>query len=323
MPDAAIGDAQPVSLTIAGARPKGVVPALTEYERAYVAHLERLRDSRYIDFPNQVGIESRALCNASCEFCPYPTLKRKGDRMSDALLEKILTELEEIPPDLSFDVNLARVNEPFADRRVFEIMSEVNRRTPQANLWLFTNASPLAPGVVEKLRSVRNITVFVVSFNEHRAEHYERVMGIPFDRTVRNLDTLHEAHESGALPFTPMISKVGDGTVADNAFLEWVSARWPRFERRVTRRFEWFDGAAGTNAIGVPSVGRWQWFHLPILASGKVAHCCIDHEGDHAWGDANQAHILDIYNQPLRRALRLRTPDRHEVEACRDCSHYG
>jgi len=250
-------------------------------------------------------------------------MERKGDRMHDALIEKILDEMGDIPADLPVDVNLTRVNGPFLDKRVMDVALEINRRFSEASLWLFTNASPLLPKVAQRLTELRSVAYFVVSFNEHRPAMYERVMKIPFERTVANLDHLHEMHAAGALAFTPTISKVGDGTPADDDFLVWVRDRWPTFASRVTDRFSWIDGAAGHSSAGVPNVGCWQWFHLPILASGKVAHCCIDHEGRHAWGDVNETHILDIYNEPSRRALREHTPSRVGVEGRNGCSHYG
>ena len=57
--------------------------------RDYQLGVERKRLSPYLDYPREVTIETLALCNAACEFCPYPDLERQGTRMSDALVEKI------------------------------------------------------------------------------------------------------------------------------------------------------------------------------------------------------------------------------------------
>lgn len=298
----------------------------TDQERAYAEHLRWLSSSRYVDFPYQIGIESRAVCNARCDFCAYPTMKRRGDRMDDALLEKILREMEDLPRDLPLDVNLSRMNEPFADKRVPELAAELERRFPQVSLWFFTNASPLTARVLDRLAGLGRVSQFVISFNDHRAEEYERVMGLGFERTVANIDNLHSMVESGAARFTPTVSRVGDGSAADAEFLDFVRARWPRFIHRVTQRFDWIGGKWGgdiTRFGDIPRAGCWQWFHLPILAGGKVANCSIDYEGALAWGDARQTHILEIYNQPARRALRERVPLRHAVPDCAACNHFG
>jgi MoaA/NifB/PqqE/SkfB family radical SAM enzyme len=43
---------------------------------AYQNQVEGMRKSPYLDFPVHVHLETNALCNAACNFCPYPTLER-------------------------------------------------------------------------------------------------------------------------------------------------------------------------------------------------------------------------------------------------------
>ncbi len=297
--------------------------ALSAFDPVYQGQIDAWRDSRYVDYPHQVGIESQAVCNATCDFCPYPSMSRKGERMEDALIEKILSELEEMPRDLEFDVSFSRMNEPFVDRRVMDVAMEVNRRLPQANLWFFTNASPLVPKVAARLEALSRVTQFVVSFNDHREAEYERVMGLPFARTIANLDALHEKHTSGDLGFTPLISRVGDGSDADDSFIAWCQTRWPGFEARVTQRFDWIGSLSIRTFGSIPAIGCWQWFHLPILASGRVAYCTLDHEGERSYGDVRERHVLEIYNDPARRRLRTEALTRLDVGVCSRCNHYG
>src|SRR5688500_7831084 len=50
----------------------------------------------YVDYPAVVHLETLAVCNAACEFCPYPRLERQGARMSDALIEKVIDDLSDM-----------------------------------------------------------------------------------------------------------------------------------------------------------------------------------------------------------------------------------
>jgi hypothetical protein len=45
-----------------------------------------LQASGYLDYPALVHLETRAVCNAACNFCPYEKLERKGTVMPDALI---------------------------------------------------------------------------------------------------------------------------------------------------------------------------------------------------------------------------------------------
>ena len=72
--------------------------------------LAKIRRSPYLDYPQEVHIETLALCNAKCSFCPYPTMDRQGDRMPDELIDKIIDDLKAIPSSLPFNVSPFKVN---------------------------------------------------------------------------------------------------------------------------------------------------------------------------------------------------------------------
>jgi hypothetical protein len=105
--------------------------------------LSKLRRTAYMDYPLEVHIETQAICNAKCTFCPYPTMDRQGDKMSDGLIEKIIRDLKEIPAQLPFVIAPFKVNDPFLDVRIFWVCEQINHHLPNAKLRLFTNGSPL------------------------------------------------------------------------------------------------------------------------------------------------------------------------------------
>ena len=51
-----------------------------------VDDVARLRRSDHADWPRHVHLETLAVCNAACHFCPYPTLDRKGTRLSSSVI---------------------------------------------------------------------------------------------------------------------------------------------------------------------------------------------------------------------------------------------
>ena len=64
--------------------------------------LMRLRKSAYMEYPAEVHIETHAICNAKCSFCPYPTMDRQGDKMPDELIDKIINDMKVIPASIPF-----------------------------------------------------------------------------------------------------------------------------------------------------------------------------------------------------------------------------
>src|SRR5258708_7756934 len=141
------GGIRPGNRCPTGRQPDAGVPALPQaidpQLAGYQASIERMRRSPYMDYPSHVHLETLAICNAACTFCPYPTLERQGTRMADELIAKVIADLAAIPRSLSFQLSPFKVNEPFLDVRLFDILAEVNERLPHAPLTLPTHAHPV------------------------------------------------------------------------------------------------------------------------------------------------------------------------------------
>lgn len=288
---------------------------LAQYQR----DLQTQRQSRYMDFPQHVHLESMATCNAACVFCPYPTIERQGARMPDDLIEKVMTDLTDIPADLPFHLSPFKVNEPFLDVRLFDILRHANDRLPNAILTLTSNATPITARSLDRLEAIKNIGYLWISFNDHRAQAYEQTMKLPYERTVERLDLIHQRKAAGRLPFAVVLSRVGDDSADDQAFRDWCQQRYPLFGTSVFQRGGWL-GQVNTPVGAIPEVGCMRWFELSITATGTVAHCCMDGQAQWPIGDVRAQHVLDIYNSPAYRRLREATTTRQDASPCRTCT---
>jgi hypothetical protein len=278
--------------------------------------------AQYIDYPFEVAFETLALCNASCDFCPYPTLtERAGSRMSDALIEKIINDLTEIPPAVWFQVNPGGISERFLDSRIFDIFELINRRLPGAGLPLNSNGSTLTEGNLLRLVQIKKIVSLNVSLNEFRPERYEQVMGLPFGRTITHLNMLHELKLANRAYFPIVVSCVRDGTEEDQRFVEWVREHYPGFETTLLVRGDFLGNVQIHGPLVLaPSIPCSQWFKLRIWADGRIALCCLDAQPVPEHGHAATHRLLDVYNQPARRHRRLSVLSRLEVDVCSRCN---
>jgi len=285
----------------------------------YQVQVVALRNGPYMDFPASISIETMALCNAACDFCPYPGLERRGEIMPDELIEKILGEIAEIPHRPPFKVTLARVNEPFLDTRIFDISSDIERRFPEASQFFFSNGTPLTEKNLLRLTQYKRVDYLNVSVNDHRPAQYERVMRLPFTTIADRLALIHRMKMAGTLTFPVFLSRVGDGTPADGEFLEWVQTNYPSLNGLVTVRGNWLGKIQGDIAAA-PDVACRQWFELHVLANGRTAFCCIDSEGSHSMGDARRHHVIhEVYNHPARKRIRAEVNSRRVLEPCNTC----
>lgn len=265
--------------------------------------LSQLRSSYYIDYPTEVSIETQAVCNAACSFCPYPTIERKGQKMSDELLDKIIIDLLEIPPEVRFGIAPFKVSDPFLDKRIFDFSKRINRELPNADLRFFTNGAPLTDKNLEKLAEISNITHLWISLNDSDSDRYEKLMGIPFAKTIERMDSLHRMVQNG-YPHQICVSRVQDFSNGDAEFLRFVRDRYPLFRGMITKRSNWVGQISTNFDKTVPPVACGRWFEISIMSTGKVALCCMDGEGNHVIGDVNNASVLDIYNSPSFRKMR-------------------
>lgn len=301
---------------------------ISEYERLlnldgsdfdYQRKVLSMRD-RFLEYPAHIHLETFAQCNAACSFCPYPEIDRKGTRMGDDLIEKVISDLEDIPKTHRFQLSPFKVNEPFLDKRIFDLLEKFQNRLPNAGITLTSNASPITENMLSRLAEFKNIEYLWISFNDHRKAEYEETMRLPFERTIQRLDMIHKKKTEGKFDTKTVLSRVGDATKADLEFREWVMQRYPLFESSVFQRGQWIGQVASSITEDPPNIGCIRWFDVSITATGVVAHCCMDGKAEYPIGNVNEQHILEIYNAPEYRKLREATCSRLEVEPSRGCS---
>jgi hypothetical protein len=287
---------------------------------AYQKNLVALKQSPYLDYPLFVSLETQTVCNAKCSFCPYPGLERLGTKMSDELIDKIISELQDIPSTVPFRFSPFKVSDPFTDPRLFKIIDTINSKLPNASIDLYSNGASLTPARLEALRHIKNFQYLNISLNEHRKTEYEKLMGLKFERTLARLEHLHERLIKGELPFSVVVSKVCDYKY-DEEFRSWVSAKFPGFVVHTHRRSDWI-GQVDVKGQMVPDIGCAMWFSLSITSTGSVAYCCMDGTGEYPIGDASKQHVLDVYNAPSFREVREKHMTRIGGSPCGKCPFF-
>ncbi len=292
--------------------------------------IEQLRQ-RYRHQPREVSIETLALCNAACTFCPYPTLARKGARMPDAVLYDLLTQMEAWQEP--FLISPFKVNEPLLDTRLQDICERIARNIPKAKIRLFTNGQALAARHIDWIGALPQFAVehVWISLNSTDPDEYGRLMKCSFSIVERNLDALHNQVAAGAFAHPVVLSRVLQGGLgasdsqahtlsdADAGFHRGCLARWPRFHTHLIKRDGWL-GYVAPSDTRIPSTACGRWFELSITAEGKAVQCCMDGTGEYLYGDVTQQSLLDIYNSAQYRAFRNRTT-RKGIEPCNQCSY--
>jgi len=264
----------------------------------------------YMDQPAEVGLETISLCNAACNFCPYPTLERKGDKMSGWLLDKLIEEMMDFK--IPFFVSPFKVNEPLLDKRFYDICRTIEAATV-AHLRLFSNGAALIQRRIDEIASLERVHHLCISLNSVIPEEYEKIMSMKFETTVKRLDNLHNQD----FPHPVMLTCVG---YPNMEFVQYCLNRWPKFKPQVTPQTSWL-GYVEAQAKIIPDKPCSRWFELSVMSNGIVSLCCQDGEGEFPIGDVNKNTLLEVYNAPLYRDRRINQLSRHKVSPCNTCTY--
>lgn len=283
--------------------------------------------TRHLDFPRMIYLETTGRCNAKCDFCPHPKLDRKFDAMSDELFEKIVLEASEFPVDRFVGFSLHAVNEPFMDRKIFDRLATINRLVPHAQIAVNTNMNIMPPRFFERIRGIRGISDWSISFNAANKPEYEDSMHIDFARTVSNIQRV--LTENRAAPFVKgpiTLTRVCSGDERDDRFADQCKVLFDDFtcsmdfEPRLLSKASWLGDVSGSPDRYWHAYPCYQWVNFVIHCNGIVPHCCVDARGQFSFGDVSKQSIHAIYNSPHWRILREKTACRDAVYPCSTCN---
>jgi radical SAM protein with 4Fe4S-binding SPASM domain len=253
----------------------------------------------------KVNIESSTACNASCTFCPRPSMSRKPGEMSDELFHKVVGDAKSMgirscSPFL--------YGEPFVFPRIWEWLDYL--RDEGVAVSLYTNAERLD---VDRLVGYDNIRYVTCSLNAATGETYGKVMRGPrFDKVKRNIsDLISKARFKVRVSFirTP-----------DNAH----EAESFRMEYPGRARIGDYGNWTGDLESVRPKNKRvpcWVLFHhITVLWDGRVVPCCMDCDAKQVLGDANRQTLGEIWDSYAWMRDKHAALD-FDIPVCRECDY--
>jgi hypothetical protein len=262
----------------------------------------------WLDQPHEIALETQALCNAACTMCPYPDIERKGQKMPDKLIARLVDEMAQWRIPFAFAP--FKMSDPLLDKRLIPLLETICERTVGTPR-VFTNGSALTDKNIAGLAGLKRLD-FSVSLNAHDPAEYEAIMALKFDRTAARLDALHASE----FPHAVTLTRVG----VDAGFAGYVKERWPKFTPFEIKRDGWL-GYTHAAVSEVPTTACGRWWELSIMANGIASLCCMDGRGEYPIGDVNKQTLLEIYNAPGWRERRVRNISRHDVPVCNQCTY--
>jgi len=240
--------------------------------------------------PTHIEIETFNRCNSACSFCP---VNRDDDpralrRMDESLFRRIVAELSEA--GYRHKLCLHSNNEPFLDKRIFELTAYARRALPQAFLQIYTNGTVLD------------------------AEKTDRILPHLSSLVINNYATERELHAN--------VAAIVRHIEANRPELaERVVVRYRLLDELKTNR----SGEAPNRRVRRPvyrSACAYPYFQMVIRPDGKVSMCCYDALGDVTLGDVAADGVFGAWRSAERQAARTAMLDgRDALDKCRHCDN--
>lgn len=237
---------------------------------------------------NVIGIETIAVCNRACDFCPvsldnWKTDARTNKIMDEELFFKIIDELSQIK--FIGSIRPYFFNEPLLDKRLEKFIRYAREKCPQANILIKSNGDLLT---YEKYKVLKDAGV-----NNWRITQYDGV----FSKNIIDIFLKLDLEER----------KNFEVRILDEFY-----------ENRAREDKKIVDKNILNSPCDFPQEA------LYITSDGIVALCPSDGFGKVVLGDTNMQNVVDIWQSEKFKKVRgyLERGDRTKIPLCTTCNHY-
>ena len=297
-------------------------------------------------YPKIVHLETQAICNASCTFCDYSSLKRKGLKMSDEMINKILLDLREIPETHSFQVQPYKISEPFLDPRLTSIVERILMSHKNSETVIITNGNHLPKRTLNELdeiakkykrvspnsSKIKTRIRITVSLNEINSQKYSQLMNLSFEKTINNLKMLHQKTSENLFSININLSRVSTDAEGDREFIVFCKEEFPLFNCSLIKMNNWtstnsfsseHDALKNEPINSYSKMNCNRWSDLSIMANGQIALCCMDSgEAEIKIGSVQDNNCLDLYRAKNKRFIPKSFTRGDALYPCSGCTYH-
>ena len=272
-----------------------------------------------------VIIETTNICNARCLMCPHANMKRAKGIMKEAVFNQVVKKLlsDKIRPKA---IILNGFGDPLTDGLIFQRVRFLKKNFPGTVVKFYTNLGLANSEVINEIfRS--GLDEINISFNGYNKENYEKVMGIKYTRSLRNLEELIKRRRQIG---SRLIIRISMALVSENdrdvkKFLD----RWQNKVDSVSiNKIHTYAGSvnnySGKNKINYKKQiypCKYIWDTITIGYSGDIYLCCLDFEGKYNFGNITKKKISEIfYSEEFEKIRRQHLiGDLSQLPICKSC----
>ena len=274
---------------------------------------------------SSIGIETGAVCNRRCYFCPNAEAEREDEWMSDELFQKIIGDLVKLR--YTGRVELYIYNEPTRDPRLLELIAQVRGRLPKSCIMINTNGD-----YFKKRGDI--VRLFEVGLNQLQINIYNASESANPDpeRVARGAKAAKRrmAKIQGWLDEIPGVSQTAS-----------LYQKLPPSKRaaKVVQKFGGGEKKGGVNHISnrsgnislkplleepLPRGCTKPFRFLNVNWLGQAILCCNDFHGETTVGNVKDRSLEDLWNDSVLHVYRLKLQNKdRDLFFCKGCDFDG
>lgn len=276
---------------------------------------------------NTLALETAALCNRKCVFCPNYSTARPDELMPMELIQKVLEELREIKWKGVFNTWI--YNEPLRDKRLPEILKMTQEILPTASVMLSTNGDYLKnKNDLNNLydMGVRQIVINIYSAADGCGNSKKEEKGIEIakkrgDEIEGWIQELKLDTNGAMYSYAPKGSrrarverKYGIKPSTD------ILGKSFELQNR-SGNIDWFMPTI-TEPLQKTCVRPFRI--LNINWKGDSLLCCNDYHGEVTFGNIRDRNIVDIWNDQMLNYYRVALQNKERnIALCHNCDYSG
>lgn len=266
-------------------------------------------------FPRQVQIETTNICNHSCSFCAYTTMRRPKRHMEKSLFRRLATEAYECG---AREIGLFAGAEPLTCKWLDEYVA-ICRDIGYEYMYISTNGALGDESRFKKLLDA-GLSSIKFSVNGGDRQTYHKVHGRDdFERVLENIRFVSAYRRTLARPVYLGVSFVATPDTA---------ATYPKLKLLLTGlvdEFLYYEASNQSGQMEMLPPPPFENCALPfnklhISREGYLKACCNDYENILAIEDLNQMSLAEAWHSPRFQQLRrLHIENRLDGTLCGKC----
>ena len=256
---------------------------------------------------NTIALETSAVCNRHCSFCPVVKGDRPDEEMPKELWDKAVDEL--VALKYKGRITPYIYNEPMRDPRLLELLTELKEKLPKACVMISTNGDYIKrPEQIDDLykAGVRQLIINVYS-KEKRHKHLSEM--IKEVKTPLDLNSSMYTYAKAGETRFQLLRKFDKNNFEGGFMVQNRSGNIPDYL------------PALKEPLKKMCVRPWRFLNVNWTGQGIL--CCNDYHGETNFGNLKDNTLLEIWNNMAFHGYREKLQQKVRTGLCKTCDYNG